>query len=237
MLRGFSAPSPGNALWTSATELPSAEWGLLGATPPRNQLAAGLMLPPPIEPNPPKPYYLESWAATDYGQELRRPFWTADLSAPILVGINPVFGEPKILERHEFDDNVAYEAMRLRRLIADAELIGDLGARARPHEVINWAIRQYIPVPKGLLDLAVARGLPIKGHPSPLELAKTEQRSLISRAKEELAKRNAKIANLEGEIAKKCAEVEALLQRLATRASECSDPEPTSKWLPDVSSG
>jgi hypothetical protein len=190
--------------------------GLFGSAPPVNALANGLLLPAPTNEvhSAPKPRYLETWARADFGQELQKPFWTITDSVPILLGINPVFASPETLSRHEFDDDVAFEGMRLRRLIADAEVMGDLPERARPYQVINWALGQFIGMPPALLQLASTRGLAIKGHPSRLEVVQAEHEVFAANAKRELAARNEEIGALRRELAARLVENEALANRI-----------------------
>lgn len=144
--------------------------------------------------------YLEPWATANFGNELQKPFWTIDDGVPILLGINPVFAGPTTLAQHEFADSTAFEGMRLRRLVAAAQLMADLPIRFRPHEFINWALAQDIPVPESLLKLAASRGRPIKGYPNPIEVLQGKHRELVEKARAALAMRDARIADLEARV-------------------------------------
>lgn len=174
--------------------------GLL-ASDARHSLASALLATEPR-----RPAYLEAWAVANFGNELQKPSWGIDDAVPIILGINPFFAPPQIMAKNEFSDLTAGEVMRIRRLVADAQLMGDLRERFRPHEFINWALAQHIPVPESLIKLAASRGRPINGYPNPVEVLQGKYRELVEKAKAELAIRDGKIAELEAEVRERTVE-------------------------------
>jgi regulator of replication initiation timing len=110
----------------------------------------------------------------------------------------------------------------------------DLEARARPHAVINWALRQYIDVPPELINLALARGMSIRGHKTELQICKERHEAEMADAQRKtsaLAKHNdsllaendelrAKLEQLSAALADEQAKTEALAKSAASVPAE-----------------
>mgnify|MGYP001794524100 CR=1 FL=1 len=96
----------------------------------------------------------------------------------------------------------------------------DLPNRFRPAELINWALRQHIYVPKELLHAAVSRRLPIVGFPDPMELLKVEHRARVNKAEAEVAKANARNAALEAQALAGRYEIDVLTDQIAQLKEE-----------------
>jgi hypothetical protein len=137
------------------------------ALQPSNYYGFGMLAAPPPKPSP---NYLERFANANYGQELQKPNWTTADAVPILLGKDPVFLNVRDIEANQATEEIALEAARLRLLVSQAQEIGDLAQKFRPVEFINWAIRQHVHVPEGLLKVAKDRRLPITGFPDDLKI-------------------------------------------------------------------
>jgi regulator of replication initiation timing len=180
--------------------------------------------------NKPRVGYIVRWGETIFQLELQKPFWTIDDGVPILLGLSTVIATPELIAAYRLSDIWAFEAMRLRRLVADAQLIGDLPSRIRPPQFINWALAQHIPVPPKLIALALERGLPIIGHTSPVDAWKKRCAELIDHA--EAAERTSKdkIAALEAERRTRSDEMARLrleLKEVQKRLAEQQAPQST----------
>lgn len=202
--------------------------GLLDEARPQssNALAEIGMLAATIEQ---RPEYLEQYAAANYHEELQKPYWTKDDAAPVLLGINPVFARRRILEQYRFKDDTAFEAMRLRGLIEQAQEMDDLPEKFRPLQAINWARRQGISVPQELINAAVKLGLSVITTIHPAELALKE---LTTSARTKLDEKQKQIDDLEAlaqqqadQVARLEAEVVSLRAQIETKPESLPAPK------------
>lgn len=177
-----------------------------------------------------RPGHAVSWGKAIFEFELQKPFWTIDDGVPILLDIPPEIATPQVIEFYRLRDILACEAMRVRRLVADAQLIGDLPPRVRPYQFINWALAQHIFVPPKLIALAVERGLPIVGHTNPVDAWKKKCAVLAEHARAAARVSKDKIAALEAEHRTRCDEITQLRTELndaQKKLAELQTPQST----------
>lgn len=194
-------------------------------SPAHNLLAAALMSPTVGGQGKTRPCYLEEWAKVIFEHELQKPFWTIDDGVPILLGLSPDIATPEELASNRLRDIEACEAMRIRRLVSDAQLIGDLPTRIRPVQFINWALAQHISVPPRLIALALERGMPIVGRTNPIDAWKKKCGELIEQAKAAVRAREDNIATLQAELQARSEEVFRLRRELECRDHKISQIE------------
>lgn len=218
MLGGLGAFSSLNALAPTYTSSPLAQ---LRMPPPIDRYTPGDTTRHGVKiwraSSTPARMYLDDCAGACYAHELQKPYWIIDEGVPLLLGVNPLFARGDVIEAHEFDDSFAFEAMRRRRLIERAQELGDLSARFRPIQLINWALRQHISVPKALLNLAAERGLDLIEPHNPIE-ALQYARVELARAEKKTAELGAQVDRLRAELLDSQADSEKLLSTL--RANE-----------------
>lgn len=181
-----------------------------------------------------RPYYLETWAAANFGHELQKPFWTDDEFVAILLGLNPMFARFEDLALNK--DAKATEGMRLHELVRRAVLIGELSAQPSPVESIDWALGRHIPVPDKLIEIAVQRDLPLVHCPSRLDMIISEYDAETQRLCNEieelkaLADRRATSSeNSRNLLEQQCSKNENLKKQLTEARAEARDAKPENR--------
>lgn len=160
-----------------------------------------------------RPYYLETWAAANFGHELQKPFWTDDEFVAILLGLDPMFARFEDLAPNRYKDGIATEGMRLHEIVQRAHYVGELGTEPSPQEALNCALQRHVHVPPELLTIAAQRNIALLKSPTQLE-------TIMSECEAQIEKLQSEVEHWKSLANSRLASVEDACTKLSDKASE-----------------